>query len=201
MIDYSQLKPEEKIDLWLKQKNLSDDSYKKVEEDILAKEIMDSSKQKDIKPIKQKSYPKNHITAEIDNMGIDNQQKEYLKLLGKLESGYNSQIENKQGYAGLYQFGADALSAVGLTKNQYINDSMLQHGAALKLANINTRGLEKYYGKTFNGILLNKYNLAAAAHLGGRGNLNKLLSGKITDFKDANGTSIISRLKLFENIY
>ena len=43
---------------------------------------------------------------------------------------------------------------------------------------INTKGLEKYYGSTFKGIKLNKHNLAAAAQLGGRGTVNKLLSGR-----------------------
>ena len=63
-----------------------------------------------------------------------------------------------------------------------------------------TYAFEKYYGTTFNGIKLNKWNLAAAAHLGGRGTLNKLLRGDIKDFADANGTTVISRLKEFEDI-
>lgn len=42
--------------------------------------------------------------------------------------------------------------------------------------------------------------MAAAAHLGGKGNLIKYLNGEIDDFKDAYGTSLLSRLKEFEDI-
>ena len=117
-----------------------------------------------------------------------------------MESGYNPKIRNQFGYMGLYQFGKPALQAVKMTEDEYINDSQKQHKAALRLMDINTKGLEKYYGSTFNGIKLNKHNLAAAAQLGGRGTVNKLLSGKINDFKDGNGISIFKYLKLFENI-
>ena len=77
---------------------------------------------------------------------------------------------------------------------------MLQHEAALKVANMNNKGLSKYYGKTINGIKLSPYNLAAAAHLIGKRDLINVLEGEKSDVKDANQVSLFKYLKDFENI-
>ena len=205
-MDYTKLSPQEKMELYLKNKSLSPEEYGKFEQNLIAK----GDTQPDDKSqlgfqdyaFKDVSFlnDKNNIVNEINSLNIDEKDKRYLRKLSKMESGYNPKIRNQFGYMGLYQFGKPALQAVGMTEDEYINNSQKQHQAALKLMDINTKGLEKYYGSTFNGIKLNKHNLAAAAQLGGRGTVNKLLSGKINDFKDGNGISIFKYLKLFENI-
>lgn len=205
MKDYTTLSSQEKMDLYLKSKSLSADEYDKLENNLIAKgesQLSPIKSQFDDYVFKDISFlnDKNNITDEIDSLDIDSKDKRYLKKLSKMESGYNPKIRNQFGYMGLYQFGKPALQAVKMTEDEYINDSQKQHKAALRLMDINTKGLEKYYGSTFNGIKLNKHNLAAAAQLGGRGTVNKLLSGKINDFKDGNGISIFKYLKLFENI-
>lgn len=194
------------MELYLKNKSLSPEEYGKFEQNLIAK----GDTQPDDKSqlgfqdyaFKDVSFlnDKNNIVNEINSLNIDDKDKRYLRKLSKMESGYNPKIRNQFGYMGLYQFGKPALQAVKMTEDEYINDSQKQHKAALRLMDINTKGLEKYYGSTFNGIKLNKHNLAAAAQLGGRGTVNKLLSGKINDFKDGNGISIFKYLKLFENI-
>ena len=210
MDDYSKLSAQEKMDLYLKQKTLAPEEYDKIEKEISAKKIIPEgsditnqpSPPKKLSGFKDKGYlnTKNKITSEIENLPVSPQDKEYLKRLAYKESRYNVNIENPHHYFGLYQMGNDYLTQFGKTKSDIKDNSMLQHDLALKGANFNTKGLEKYYGTTFNGIKLNKWNLAAAAHLGGRGTLNKLLRGDIKDFADANGTTIISRLKEFEDI-
>lgn len=210
MDDYSKLSAQEKMDLYLKQKTLAPEEYDKIEKEIFAKKIIPESsampekqtEPKRITPFKDKNYlnTKNEITNEIENLSISPQDKEYLKRMAYKESRYNVNIENPYHYFGLYQMGKDYLTQFGKTKADIKDNSMLQHELALKGANFNTKGLEKYYGTTFNGIKLNKWNLAAAAHLGGRGTLNKWLRGDIKDFADANGTTIVSRLKEFEDI-
>ena len=205
-MDYTKLSPQEKMELYLKNKSLSSEEYDKFEQNLIAKgDVQDDSQNqpsfqnyafKDVSFLNDK----NNIVNEINSLNIDDKDKRYLRKLSKMESGYNPKIRNQFGYMGLYQFGKPALQAVGITEDEYINNSQKQHQAALKLMNINTKGLEKYYGSTFRGIKLNKHNLAAAAQLGGRGTVNKLLSGKINDFKDGNGVSIFKYLKLFENL-
>lgn len=209
MDDYSKLSAQEKMDLYLKQLTLAPEEYDKLEKEISAKKILPETSDtlqpitpKKVQGFKDKGYlnTKNKITNEIENLSILPQDKEYLKRMAYKESRYNVNIENPYHYFGLYQMGKDYLTQFGKTKADIKDNSMLQHELALKGANFNTKGLEKYYGTTFNGIKLNKWNLAAAAHLGGRGTLNKWLRGDIKDFADANGTTIVSRLKEFEDI-
>ena len=192
---YNDLSPEEKIDLWTKQQALDQDAYKAEEQNYLAS-IKPKQEEKDKLVIKDK----NKITQEIDSLEIDDRDKNYLKLLAKKESGFQPDIVNRFGYSGLYQFGKSALSAVNISRDDYMANSMLQHEAALKLANINNKGLSKYYGKTLNGIKLSPYNLAAAAHLIGKGDLINVLEGRKSDVKDGNQVSLFKYLKDFENI-
>ena len=65
---------------------------------------------------------------------------------------------------------------------------------------LNSFARSKYYGKTINGIKLSPYNLAAAAHLIGKGDLINILEGRKSDVKDTNQVSLFKYLKDFENI-
>ena len=192
---YADLSPEEKINLWTKQQALDSKAYQEEE-----KSYLNAVKQKEIAKPKYEIKDKNKITQEIDSLSIDDRDKNYLKLLAKKESGFQPTIVNRLGYSGLYQFGSSALSAVNMSRDKYMSNSMLQHEAALKLARLNNKGLEKYYNKTINGIKLSPYNLAAAAHLVGKGDLINVLEGRKADVKDANKVSLFKYLKDFENI-
>ena len=200
-MDIQNLSPQEKIDLWFQQNQLKEDEFEKVRDRILSKELIQQSEIPENQSQGLSSVPEqNKITKEIDSMGFDNKYSNYLKKLAKIESGYRPGITNKHGYGGLYQFGESALQTVGQTRDQYMGNTKNQHIAAITLAEKNTQGLDYLYGKTFNGIKLNKYNLAAAMHLGGRKNVLAVLNGEMPDFQDGNGTSIFKYLRLFENI-
>ena len=200
-MDIENLSPQEKIDLWFQQNQLPENEFEKVRDKILSKELIESSEISDQQSSKLSSVPeKNKITEEIDSMGFDNKQSNYLKKLAKVESGFRPGITNQYGYGGLYQFGKSALSTVGQTRDQYMGNTKNQHIAALTLAEKNSNGMDGFYGKTINGIKLNKYNLAAAMHLVGKGGVLDVLEGRLPDKKDGNGTSMFTYLKLFENV-
>ena len=200
-MDIQNLSPQEKIDLWFQQNQLKEDEFEKVRDRILSKELIESSEIPDNQSQKLSSVPEqNKITKEIDSMGFDNRQSNYLKKLSKIESGYRPGVVNEHGYGGLYQFGKTALATVGQSRDQYMGNTKNQHIAALTLAEKNIQGLDYLYGKTINGIKLNKYNLAAAMHLVGRSKVLSVLDGKLPDAVDGNGTSMFKYLRLFENI-
>lgn len=200
-MDIQNLSPQEKIDLWFQQNQLKEDEFEKVRDRILSKELIQQSEIPENQSQGLSSVPEqNKITKEIDSMGFDNKQSNYLKKLAKIESGYRPGIVNEHGYGGLYQFGKTALATVGQSRDQYMGNSKNQHIAALTLAEKNSNGMDRFYGKTINGIKLNKYNLAAAMHLVGKSGVLDVLEGRLPDKKDGNGTSMFTYLKLFENI-
>lgn len=200
-MDIQNLSPQEKIDLWFQQNQLKEDEFEKVRDKILSKELIQQSEIPENQYQGLSSVPEqNKITKEIDSMGFDNKQSNYLKKLAKIESGYRPGIVNEHGYGGLYQFGKTALATVGQSRDQYMGNSKNQHIAALTLAEKNSNGMDGFYGKTINGIKLNKYNLAAAMHLVGKSGVLDVLEGRLPDKKDGNGTSMFTYLKLFENI-
>lgn len=143
------------------------------------------------------------VLDSIDKTKYDTETKNYLKLLAYRESTYNPNITNKYGYTGLYQFGDEALDWVGIKKSDYKSDMNKQHEAAVKLRDLNLKGLEQYIGKTIGGIKMTKNNMAAASHLGGQGNLLKFIKSNGKDvFKDGkagdkNRTPITAYLKHF----
>lgn len=135
--------------------------------------------------LKKITKSQKEILDSIDNTGYDSDVKDYLKLLAYKESRFDPNVINKYNYKGLYQFGNKALEWTKTKVKDYISDINVQHAAAVELRRLNTIGLDKYIGKTFGGITMTKNNMAAAAHLGGRGNLMKFINsnGK-NDFKD-----------------
>lgn len=142
------------------------------------------------------------IVKSIEGLtGVSEEDKYYLKRLAQRESTFNpnASITDKKGrtYEGLYQFGKDALGAVGISRADYLGDVNKQHLAALKFGEQNIKGLEKYIGTKVKGVKVTKAGMMAAAHLGGRGGLKALLEGK--ERKDMLGTSTLEYLKMFEN--
>lgn len=152
--------------------------------------------------------PKNVVTNTIYNSKYNDEDKEYLLKLAGRESNYNPFITGgfNNTYYGLYQFGSDALKTVGYTKKDF-DDINKQNIAALKLAKINEKVLspimDKYIGKTVNGIYITKNGIRAASHLLGAGTVKDWFSGtkktKLakSGFVDGNGTHITEYFNLF----
>ena len=104
---------------------------------------------------------------------------------------------------GKYQFGIQALRAIGITNNeQFLNNPQLQEKAFVALLKINKWQLrdliKNYRGKIIDGVRVTESGILAAAHLGGVGSVRKFLesNGK-RKIKDSYGTSIKSYMKDF----
>lgn len=167
--------------------------YKK----IVGSQIKNPEKSPDNKQI---IYPKNRIVNEIINSNYSEEDKDYLITLANRESSFKPFVTNPFGYYGLYQFGKSALKDTGFTKTDF-NDTMKQHEAALKLAKLNEKSLQdvidKFTGKTFNGVKITKNGIRAAAHLLGASTVKNYFNQVPDKYTDANGTSIQQYLKLF----
>lgn len=141
----------------------------------------------------------------VDNHGKGNN--EFLKDLGFFESGGKYSPSGNENYWGKYQIGRAALSAVGfekITKDEFIQDTMLQEVTIRRLMSLNKRVLSnligKWEGKTLAGIYITQSGLLAAAHLGGCSNVRNFLeSNGAVIFKDGNGTPITKYMKHFSN--
>lgn len=141
----------------------------------------------------------------IDNSGKGNN--EFLFDLGYFESRGNYNPRGNESYWGKYQMGRAALNAVGfdkISKDEFINDTLLQEVAIRRLMSLNKRVLAeligKWEGKTLSGIYITQSGLLAAAHLGGCSNVRKFLeSNGVCVFKDGNGTPITKYMKHFSN--
>lgn len=127
----------------------------------------------------------------------------FKEALGFKESRGNYKIVNEFGYMGKYQFGKGTLSLVGIKDAQLFLDSPeLQEAAFYANAARNKwiliRDIDRYVGKTINGIEITESGILAAAHLAGPGSVKKFLrSWGETGFNDAFGTSISYYMKKF----
>lgn len=149
---------------------------------------------------------------EQERIQQERQQKfdEFLNHLGYKESRNNWKIYNRYGYIGEFQFGRAALKATGyghVTFTDFKKDPSVfppedQRKAVRKLIDLNMRHignlLDRYEGKTINGIPVTKAGLIAATHLGGAKSVQIYFNsaGKINR-ADAFGTSIESYLQEF----
>ena len=129
----------------------------------------------------------------------------FLDDIGFRESSGNYQAVNQFGYLGKYQFGRKTLNALGyknVTNREFLENESMQEEAmyALLLHNkkILRRQIEKFHGKTINGILITESGILAAAHLAGPGNVKKFLR-KGYEFKAGNGTKMTSYMIKFSN--
>lgn len=145
---------------------------------------------------------------------ITNKEIELNKFLFQLslrESSHRWNITNTLGYIGKYQFGKQALKAVGYNisykkfkADPYIFPEEHQEIAIRTLIDINSKTLEKhiymYENSTIKGIFITKSGLLAAAHLAGAYNVKKFLESKGTyDTKDKYGTKLTDYLNEFKN--
>lgn len=145
-------------------------------------------------------YKPNKMSQEIESTKMSNDDKRYCKLLQYLESGSNYKVVNDAGFMGLYQFGPSALKAVKMNRDDYMQSSVNQHLAAIRLKNLNLEksGLNQYVGKVIGGIKMTANGLAAGQHLGGAGSVKKFCesNGKLVQI-DGNNLPITAYLSIF----
>ena len=129
----------------------------------------------------------------------------FLEDIGMRESSGNYKAVNQYGYLGKYQFGRRTLNALGfdnVSNREFLANPSIQEEAMYALLSHNKhilrRQIEKYHGKTINGILITESGILAAAHLAGPGNVKKFLR-KGYEFKDGNGTKMTSYMIKFSN--
>ena len=127
----------------------------------------------------------------------------FKEALAFKESQGQYRLINSLGYLGKYQFGIDALRAIGINNTvAFLNNPNLQEIAFRVLLSKNKSELkdeiEAYEGKVINGITITESGILAAAHLGGAGSVKKFLksNGKRAA-RDSYGTSLKSYIKKF----
>ncbi|NER13288.1 peptidoglycan-binding protein LysM [Leptobacterium flavescens] len=127
----------------------------------------------------------------------------FKEALAFKESRGDYFITNYLGYLGKYQFGASTLELLGVyNKSLFLSNPQLQEKAFIANTARNKwilrKDIQRYVGRTFNGVLVTESGILAAAHLGGAGNVKKYLrsGGKIV-FEDANGASVQYYMKKF----
>ena len=127
----------------------------------------------------------------------------FREALGFKESQGNYFVINEFGYMGKYQFGKATLRLIGV-KNaaDYLHNPKVQEEAfdvyAARNKWVLRRDIDRYVGRTMNGVKITESGILAAAHLAGPGNVKKYLrSGGSISFNDAFGTSIQYYMRKF----
>ncbi|WP_191860055.1 peptidoglycan-binding protein LysM [Hanstruepera ponticola] len=127
----------------------------------------------------------------------------FKEALGFKESGGDYFTVNTFGYLGKYQFGKETLKMIGIYNlTHFLQNPEIQEKAFVANAQRNKwilrKDIEKYVGKTINGINITESGILAAAHLAGPGNVKKYLRSYGADiFADAYGTTIQYYIKKF----
>lgn len=127
----------------------------------------------------------------------------YKEAIGHRESRGKYSLVNSLGYLGKYQFGLEALKAIGINdSSSFLANPRLQEKAFVALLSRNKYDLQdyihKYEGKIVDGVKITESGILAAAHLGGSGSVKKFLrSNGIKKCKDSYGTSVKSYLRDF----
>lgn len=145
---------------------------------------------------------KNLVDLKKESCSFD----KFASMMKFKESSFDYKVVNRFGYYGAYQFGASALSMLGIKKDKsFLLDKHLQDAAFIAYCKHNKWILDKYIkaykGKKINGIRITESGLLAAAHLKGAGSVIKWLNlnGKMSKRAkcDANGTSLEYYMKIF----
>lgn len=155
-----------------------------------------------IKPTLKEETEKKPVLKEKINY---NTQK-FLTKMAYRESSNVADTVNSYGYLGKYQFSYQTLMGLGIncTKQEFLLNPSLQDRAMILYLKYNEKILreyiKKYSNSMFNGIYITKSGILAAAHLAGAGGVMKWFDSNGTNNrKDANGTTIETYLKAFQN--
>jgi len=131
----------------------------------------------------------------------------FLDALSQKESRGRVNVINSYGAMGKYQFTKSTLESLGydVSIRKFANNSeefslKMQEEAVRKLIKSNSKVLEdiinKYSGRVYKVILINKSGIIAAAHLAGAFNVKKFFKYGF-DPHDAYGTNLTDYLKRF----
>lgn len=127
----------------------------------------------------------------------------YKEAIAFKESQGKYKLVNSLGYMGKYQFGRDALKAIGIYDTvRFLNSPVLQEKAFVALLQKNKwelrNEISKYEGKTVGGVKVTESGILAAAHLGGAGSVKKFFRTNGRSYiKDNFGTSLRSFMRNF----
>jgi hypothetical protein len=127
----------------------------------------------------------------------------FKEALGFKESGGDYFTVNTFGYLGKYQFGKETLKMIGVYNTKdFLQNPEAQEKAFMANAERNKwilrNDIDKFVGKTINGVSITESGILAAAHLAGPGNVKKFLRSHGSDgFADAYGTTVQYYMKRF----
>lgn len=158
-------------------------------------------------PLKLNIHPVVSTEIKIEEIKIEIKgHDQFLEAIGHRESGNRYTIVNKYGYMGKYQFGKSTLRGLGfkVTQDEFLNSPYIQEKAMQALLEHNYKKLqkqiEKYCGKTINGVYITESGILAAAHLAGQGNVKKFFR-RGYEFKDGFGTKMTTYMTQFSGYY
>ncbi|MCV9926502.1 peptidoglycan-binding protein LysM [Flavobacterium sp. LS1R49] len=152
--------------------------------------LLPSKEKKDYPVVDSIPFTGNHLIGFKEAIALKESQGKYRKV-------------NSLGYMGKYQFGTQALRAIGVRNDEaFLKNPALQEKAFIALLSKNKwilrKEIEKYEGTLVSGIYITESGILAAAHLGGAGSVKNFFKYKGQKyFRDAYGTSIRSYMKAF----
>jgi hypothetical protein len=152
--------------------------------------LFPSKEKKDYPVADSIPFTGNHLIGFKEAIALRESQGKYRKV-------------NTLGYMGKYQFGTQALRAIGVRNDEaFLRNPALQEKAFIALLSKNKwilrKEIEKYEGKLISGIYITESGILAAAHLGGAGSVKNFFKYNGQKyFRDAYGTSIRSYMKAF----
>ena len=137
----------------------------------------------------------------------------FLNHLSFKESSHNWKVVNRYGYIGKYQFGKAVLRDFGLSftidtrkfiRNPWIFPEKMQDSLIIDLMESNKKFLKPYLDEhrntMINGILINDASVLAAAHLVGKGSMQRFFE---TDGRyvraDANSVKATDYMREFQH--
>lgn len=150
------------------------------------------------------NYTLNETTTEESNECTfeELELERFLDDMGFSESSNIHNIVSKYGYLGKYQFSLNTLRGLGynIPKKEFLNNPVIQDEAMISLLKHNKKVLQKYInrwdGKTKNGVKITESGILAAAHLTGATSVKNYFNKGIVK-EDGNGVSIIDYMVKF----
>lgn len=148
----------------------------------------------------------NFVEEEIKLIEVPKTVQSFINFKEKLafkESQGRYNVVNRFGYIGKYQFGKNTLRVLGITDTEsYLHNPKLQEKSFDALLSINKymlrHEIKKYDNQIISGVKITESGILAAAHLGGAGSVLKFLkSSGQSEFRDGNGTSVKTYLRMF----
>jgi hypothetical protein len=132
--------------------------------------------------------------------------RQFMAKLAHAEGMGRTDVVNKYGYMGKYQFGRKTLNGIGfshISNEEFLADVALQDSAMVLLLKKNERTLrtviDTYSNQTVNGVYVTKSGILAGAHLVGPGGVLAFFYPEKYNFRvvDGNGRHISDYITTF----